>query len=201
MPAMTDTPESPAPRDVQGFAVAQADNTTKLWTGLILALLLAGAGAAFFFAITFHGALSWSAGLAGVLLLLATGLATGLIWLYARPTCFEVSPEGLKLVWPARTRKLPRNAFADMQPLSRIDLGHCVRLFGVGGLFGSFGRYRSEYLGNMDLYVTRTDAMVLLRLKNRRPLILTPQDPNAFLAALRNVADQARHLPGEKREP
>lgn len=196
---MTSAPEPSIPQDIQRFAIASADKSTKLWTGLILALLLAGAGAAVFFAVTLRGAASWSAGLGAVLLLLATALVSALVWLYARPNSFEVSPEGLKLVWPARTRKLPRNAFADMQPLSRLDLGHCIRLFGVGGLFGSFGRFRSEYLGNMDLYVTRADGMVLLRLKNRRPLILTPQDPEAFLAALRHVADQARHLPGEKR--
>lgn len=188
---MSQTPPTANEPGVRRFAIAPADSAYRLYTVLIVAALLAACGGAVFFAVATTGWVRVLALLAGLVIFAGTLTVLALTWLYARPECFEVSPEGLKVVWPGRTRKLPRGAFAELEVLSAITMGRCTRVFGVGGLFGSFGRHRSEYLGNLDLYITRTDRMVLLRLKNRRSIVLSPAEPDAFLAAMRELLGQA----------
>jgi hypothetical protein len=58
---------------------------------------------------------------------------------------------------------------------------------GVGGLWGGFGwLYTSK--GLLGLYVSRTDRLVLVRLRTGRPLLVTPEGDERFVAALRAVS-------------
>ena len=59
--------------------------------------------------------------------------------------------------------------------------------FGRRGLWGGFGwLYTSK--GLLGLYVSRTDRVVLVRLRTGRPLLVTPEDDERFVAALRDVS-------------
>ncbi len=107
-----------------------------------------------------------------------------LVHLYSRPKYFVISPDGMLIVWPGRSRKLPKTAFADMKLVTYTDLGPLKRRFGVGGLLGCFGWFTSEYMGNVDAYITRHSGLVYIRLKNRRPLLLTPVEAKTFLETL-----------------
>ncbi len=126
-----------------------------------------------------------------------------MVHLYSRPRCFSVSSDGLEIIWPARTRKLPRGAFTEIREIKRIELGRMIRKFGVGGILGQFGWFQSVYMGNFDAYLTRNDGMVLIRLRNRRPILITPENPQEFVKALRAVVDlntdkTKGNSPGEK---
>jgi len=58
---------------------------------------------------------------------------------------------------------------------------------GVGGLWGGFGwLYTSK--GLLDFYASRTDRLVLVRLRARRPLLVTPETEERFVAALRDLS-------------
>ena len=107
-----------------------------------------------------------------------------MVHMYGRPKCFEVSSEGMVIVWPARIRKLPRGAFTEIRTIKRMELGRMIRKFGVGGIFGQFGWFHSVYMGNLDAYITRNDGMVLIKLRNRRPILITPENPQEFVKAL-----------------
>jgi hypothetical protein len=133
----------------------------------------------------------WAAFVAAGLLAAGSFTLVTLVRLYSRPRCFEISSEGMRIVWPGRTRKLPRAAFGEMREVTDTELGPLHRRFGVGGLFGCFGWFTSEYMGNMDAYITRREGMVYIRLKNRRPLLLTPKDSKGFLQALGELTDGA----------
>ncbi len=187
---MTETNTSDNPNsDLRIFPIARMDKTFLLSTCLILGLLgLALVGvilAGIWGGIGVHwGAWTSAAVLAAILV-----VAPLLVRTYSRPRCFEISDEGIRIVWPGRTRKLPKGAFAELRIVTRTELGHMIRRFGVGGVLGSFGWFRSEYMGNMDAYITRRDGLVYIRLVNRRPLLLTPEDPESFVEALRAVID------------
>ena len=127
--------------------------------------------------------------LAAGILAVVFGLLTILVHLYGRPRCFEISDEGMIIVWPARIRKLPRGAFTEVRPIKRIELGRMIRKFGAGGIFGQFGWFHSVYMGNLDTYITRNDGMVLIRLRNRRPLLITPENPDDFVQALQAIVN------------
>jgi len=122
-------------------------------------------------------------GLAGLVALLYLG-----VWLYARPRAFEVDGRGLAIVWPARRRLIPRSEIAGARVLvrerCRAELGWGGRI-GVGGLGGGFGWAWTSKRGLVDLYVSRTDGLVLVERRAGRPLLLTPERPDELVRALR----------------
>ena len=64
---------------------------------------------------------------------------------------------------------------------SRRELGWVIRLWGAGGFLGGFGLFRCKRLGNLDVYASRFDGLVLIRRRNRRPLLITPERPEALV--------------------
>lgn len=58
------------------------------------------------------------------------------------------------------------------------------RIAGNGGLFSFTGWFRSKALGNYRAYVTDFDRVVVLRFHDRRPVVVSPADPDAFVAAV-----------------
>jgi len=112
------------------------------------------------------------------------------VWLLGRPTAFEVDTGGLWIRWPLRSRRIAAGDIARAEMLSREafrrDFGWGIRI-GAGGLWGGFGWLYTRK-GLLDLYVSRTDRLVLVRLRAGRPLLLTPQRDEGFVDALRAVS-------------
>jgi len=179
------TTTSGGPGLVRAFPLAMMSNAFSAVTwavllvvgGLVAALLVAG-----FSLPSGWGIAAWLT--AGVVALALTAAGV-IVHSYARPRSFNVSAEGLEIVWPARTRKLPWGAFVEICEIDRISLGPMTRRFGLGILLGQFGWFHSMYMGNIDSYITRRDGLVLIKLRNRRPLLLSPQAPGEFLQAVR----------------
>jgi hypothetical protein len=182
-------PAVPAGDKETTFVIAPMDGVMKLSTALILLLLLLLVVGLVLLGFWLPKlATGWLFGLAVAVAVLSATLVI-LIRLYSRPKCFTISSEGMRIIWPGRSRKLPRGAFTDMRLITSTELGSLTRRFGMRGLLGSFGWFTSEYMGNMDAYVTRNDGLVYLRLKNRRPLLLTPSEPKSFLETLQAVVN------------
>jgi hypothetical protein len=110
------------------------------------------------------------------------------VWLWWRPTHFALDDAGLTIRWPARRARVPWDRIGDAREVTsrelREELGIAARV-GIGGLWGGFGWLWSSRRGWLDLYVSRTDGMVLVEGKGRRPLLVTPADPAGFSRALR----------------
>ena len=118
----------------------------------------------------------------------AVALGYAFTWLYMRPTAFEVGPDGLDIVWPLRRRHVPRADIlgaAEIRPAGlRAEFGTLLRV-GVGGLWGGFGLAWSSRGRHLGLYVSRhADGFVLVRCRRSRSLLITPERPDAFVAAL-----------------
>jgi hypothetical protein len=133
---------------------------------------------------------SWTPGAVSRLFWVIAGLLAVMyvvIWLYARPTRFEVGPDGLVIVWPARRRRIDRRDIGGARVLEsgqlRPELGWAARI-GVGGLWGGFGWAWTSRRGLLDLYVSRTDGCVLVERRSGRALLLTPERPDEFARAL-----------------
>jgi hypothetical protein len=112
------------------------------------------------------------------------------VWLPWRPSAFEIDGAGLRILWPLRARAIPARDIAQAVVLSREafrrEFGWSVRI-GAGGLWGGFGwLYTSK--GLVDLYISRTDRVVLVRRRAGRPLLVTPEDDDRFVVALRAVS-------------
>jgi hypothetical protein len=109
--------------------------------------------------------------------------------LFFRPTAFEVEGHLLTIRWLTRTRSIDLRG-AEVSIISRADLnreyGFGYRI-GAGGLGGAFGLYKTgkETFG---LWVSTLDAWVLLRPREGRALLVTPEHPERFV----DVVSRAR---------
>jgi hypothetical protein len=61
-----------------------------------------------------------------------------------------------------------------------------LRLFASGGLFGFFGIFWSRRLGMFRAYCTAPKRSVLLKLR-QRTVVISPENPEAFVVALENA--------------
>lgn len=108
------------------------------------------------------------------------------VWFAMRPKEFVVESDGLTIQWPVRRRRIDRAAITAARvldrPQLRQELGRILRI-GAGGLGGGFG-WASTARGVVELWVSRTDWMVLVECTGRRSLLITPEDPERFVAEL-----------------
>jgi hypothetical protein len=75
-------------------------------------------------------------------------------------------------------------SIASASPLDRLGAG-TIRVFGVGGYFGSYGLFYSRQLGRFRLYATRSGQAVLVkRVGDEVPFVLTPDDVAGTIGAL-----------------
>lgn len=116
------------------------------------------------------------------------------IWLYMRPTCFELSCEGLDLVWPLRRERIPLATLANVECLSRGEVnaryGMGMR-FGAGGFGGGFGQLITPRQ-RFRMYISRVDQHVLVHVHQGLPLLLTPADAQGFMQCLASLAGWRR---------
>ena len=107
-------------------------------------------------------------------------------WLWMRPRQFLVTPEALQVEWPIRARAIPRASLGEAAVITtrdfRAEYGWGMR-FGAGGLWGGFGLLLTRR-GPLAMYVSRLSGLVLVPIENDRTLLITPRDPEAFVAAL-----------------
>jgi len=76
----------------------------------------------------------------------------------------------------------------DLADLRRVEIAPGVMrgslmTFGNGGLFGFVGHFRNDDLGAYRAYATKKENAVVLRL-NGRPVVVTPDEPAAFVDAV-----------------
>lgn len=179
---------------IESFQMAPMDMINKVSTAV--SLLLIAMAALFLFAM-FFGALGGAelsargpAMIAVVIIVAAVAFVLTLLVAVYRPSGLRVSPVGVQIVWPLRSRLIRPE---DIQSVAQIDhqrMGRVYRAFGMGGLFGTFGLCRTGQLGFVDAYITRrTNAVLIVRRSGcGRPLLITPERPDEFVAAVAAVA-------------
>lgn len=134
-------------------------------------------------------------GVAGVLLWPAVlvVLLYGLCWMLMRPRCFRLHDNRLEIAWPWRRRLIPLHALIEAELIDGVKLKQRLGLaarIGVGGLWGVFGILASRKAGKVSTWISRHDQLVWLAFSDRPPLLITPENPEQFVAALRAVRDQ-----------
>lgn len=80
--------------------------------------------------------------------------------------------------------RIPLSQVASAAPLSDLSAG-TLRLFGVGGFFGSYGLFSNGQLGKFRLYATHGGQAVLVRRRgDELPIVVTPDDVTGAIAAI-----------------
>jgi fumarate reductase subunit D len=113
-------------------------------------------------------------------------------WSMAPPTGYRVEPGRLVIERIARAPvTLACSEITSVEAGDPKDVWRrALRLWGNGGLWGITGRYTSRGLGRFEAYATRRDRCVVIRRRNGTPWLLTPDDPDALIAALTPAAGE-----------
>ena len=98
-----------------------------------------------------------------------------------RPISYSLTGEKLIIQRPLKNVTISRSVIKSVEQLGSDKLSGTIRTFGVGGLFGYFGKFANRQLGNMTWYATRRDKAVLVRTVNNQKIILTPNNPEQFV--------------------
>lgn len=163
--------------DVPGlkFRLAPMCRVFRIASALLLALPLAFA----ILGLRYQVVLLWTAAL------LAAGYAW--VWLRMRPSAFVVQPDRLEVLWPLRRESLPRGAITGARVVAgrdlKAELGWAMRV-GAGGLWGGFGWLYTQRRGKVRMYISRIDRLVWIEVRDGRPWLITPDDPDAFVSRL-----------------
>lgn len=101
-----------------------------------------------------------------------------------RPVNYTINFRELIIHRPVLDVKINRSDIENAKVLDANKTRGFIRTFGVGGLFGYFGKYRNNDLGNMTWYATQRKNYVLIEKVNGKKIILTPDDPQRMITEL-----------------
>jgi hypothetical protein len=112
------------------------------------------------------------------------GVVLGFAWAMA-PRALVVEDGELRIERRAwRPLRVPLSDVVSAAPLGRMS-GRTLRLFGVGGFFGSYGLFSNPDLGRFRLYATRGGQAVIVRRRgDELPLVVTPDDVAGTIDAI-----------------
>jgi hypothetical protein len=89
----------------------------------------------------------------------------------------------VRRAWPPV--RVPLAAITEVSTVPGVGVW-AIRLFGVGGFFGSYGLFSSAALGRFRLYATRRGPAVMIRRKDDKlPIVITPDDVPGTIEALK----------------
>jgi PH (Pleckstrin Homology) domain-containing protein len=166
---------------MERFPLAPMSRAIRVLTGALLAIPVCFLG------------LSWLVPQLALLAPIAASVVAlyAAIWVWWRPSSFEVSGEGLCIRFPGTQRYVPTAQIAAARTMTgaefRAEAGLAVRI-GVGGLWGGFGWLWTQHRGLVEFYVSRLDGLVWIERRDGRPLLLSPSDPSGFVRALGTLA-------------
>ena len=107
----------------------------------------------------------------------------GVSWALA-PAGYRLEGDELIVKRNLGETRIPLRGLKDARPLSRSEVRGTIRTFGVGGLFGYYGKFYSFSLGSQTWYVTDRSRIVLLETATRKYLV-SPDNPEALISSIK----------------
>ncbi|WP_298740737.1 PH domain-containing protein [uncultured Chitinophaga sp.] len=96
------------------------------------------------------------------------------------PQYYEVTDGVIIIKRPFKSIHVPIEKISTISTTTRAELGFSVRVFGIGGLFGYLGSFRSSVIGYHQSWCTNREHLVLIEYDNKKMLI-SPSDPVGFV--------------------
>ena len=78
--------------------------------------------------------------------------------------------------------KIKRSEITSVEIIDKEQIGWLIRTFGVGGLFGYWGKFSSSKLGSTTWYATRKNRIILIKTINNKRIVITPDEMEQFVA-------------------
>ncbi len=109
-------------------------------------------------------------------LLLFTSIIIG-CYLFA-PQGYIVGAATLTIVRPVKGKRIKLADIKEIRTVTEGEMTWTMRTFGVGGLFGYYGKFYSSKIGRMTFYATQKKNRILIITSQGQNIIITPDDLN-----------------------
>lgn len=151
---------------------ASLDLTVKITSTIIILIILSTLGFCISEMVSSTNLISLITNLIVILIMLTAVLVC---YLFA-PVYYELNKDGLIIKRKAKDRKLKFTDIIDVRLMDKVESKGIIRTFGVGGLFGYFGKFVSLKLGAMNWYTTQRKNRILITLNDGEKIVVTPDD-------------------------
>lgn len=101
-----------------------------------------------------------------------------------RPVSYQITRDLLTICRPISDVHIKKADIRSVAMVDETELNKSIRTFGVGGMFGYYGSFANYHLGSMTWYATRKDKAVLITTIDNKKIVVTPDEPEAFITAL-----------------
>ena len=96
-------------------------------------------------------------------------------WLYA-PKSYTLSDSYLLINRRIGKVNIRLSDIKQVRVLTDDETKKTIRTFGVGGLFGYFGKYHTPGIGHLTFYATQRKNKVLILTNSDKKIVITPDD-------------------------
>lgn|SRR5574343_242599 len=100
-----------------------------------------------------------------------------------KPSSYEITNEYVIVHRLIGAAKYERSRIINVRAGEPEEIKNSIRLFGSGGMFGYFGKFRNSHLKTFVLQCTRRDNLVMI-FTDKGLKVLSPDDPQTMLRAL-----------------
>jgi hypothetical protein len=100
---------------------------------------------------------------------------------FFRPINYQILVDKLVIHRTISDIKIERTEIKSVELLEKEMLNSTIRVFGVGGLFGYYGKFTNSKMGMMTWYATRRDKAVMVITVTDKKIIITPDEPAKFV--------------------
>lgn len=102
-----------------------------------------------------------------------------------KPSSYEITSEHVIVHRLIGAAKYERSRIINVRAGEPDEIKNAMRLFGSGGMFGYFGKFRNQHLKTFVLQCTRRDNLVMI-FTDKGLKVLSPDDPQGMIQALQN---------------
>ena len=110
-----------------------------------------------------------------------------LICMALKPLNYEITKDELIIRRLIKSVRMNRADIKSVELIEKATLSGTIRTFGVGGLFGWYGKFANSQLGNMTWYLTRRDKPVLILKKDSKKILISPDQAEAFVREFKEI--------------
>ncbi|WP_395803128.1 PH domain-containing protein [Daejeonella sp.] len=107
-------------------------------------------------------------------------LSVYLICWYLKPLRYEIKSDQIIIHRLIKSVRIKRYDIENLTLIDKDKLSGTIRTFGVGGLFGWYGKFSNNELGDMTWYLTSRDKPILIISKAGKKILISPDDAEGF---------------------
>ncbi|RLF18596.1 MAG: hypothetical protein DRZ82_07960 [Thermoprotei archaeon] len=122
-----------------------------------------------------------------IFLLISLTIGILVITYLLSPREYQLTRDAIIVKKTIGTIRIPYKAIKSIEIIRKLP-GKGIRLWASGGLYGFFGLFYFKDYGKVRVYVTNRHKVVLIRMKDDVPYMISPKDPKEFLEKLGEVA-------------